>query len=116
MEDGAAQEEPRMSLRQTISELERACRANDPSVARQALMAWSSVRWPDLAGVGLEAMRRHCGEELWGEIERLNRAVYGRGAAEWRGEKLWKAFRNLSTSETKHTSRETVELEPLYRL
>ncbi|MGZ8219727.1 BatD family protein, partial [Methylomagnum sp.] len=53
--------------RQWVEAVERACRANDPTAARRALLGWASQRWPE-AGTG--ALERFCGGPLGREIDR----------------------------------------------
>jgi hypothetical protein len=99
--------------RQWAEAVERACRANDPAAAKRALVAWASRRWPES---GAEALGRRCGGALGREIDRLNRALYGGGGAEWRGAELWRCFKDYTAIKSEGKGGAAPVLEPLHRL
>lgn len=99
--------------RHWIEAVERACRANDPAAAKRALVAWASRRWPE---PGAEALARHCGGTMGREIDRLNRALYGGGGAEWQGAELWRCFKDAAVATPGGKGGAAPVLEPLHRL
>lgn len=107
-EAGATQSE-----RQLIEAVERACQADDPAAAKRALSAWASRRWPE---AGADALVRHCGGPLGREVERLNRALYSSGGADWRGADLWRCFRDYGGAAPSGKGGAAPVLEPLHRL
>ena len=106
--------EPAPSERRLVEAIERACRANDPAAARRALADWAAQRWP---GLRPDELERRAGGELGREIALLNRALYGNGGTEWRGEALWQAFKAYAEAgKPPEPTPARPELEPLYKL
>lgn len=101
------------SERRLVEAVERACRADDPVAAKRALLAWASRRWP---GAGADALARHGGGALGREIERLNRALYSSGGADWRGADLWRCFQDSAVAAPGGKGGAAPALEPLHRL
>ncbi|WP_348758298.1 BatD family protein [Candidatus Methylocalor cossyra] len=102
-----------VSERSLVMAVERACRADDPLAARQALWAWAARQWPDSPTGGAEELKRLGDGELGRELERLDRALYGRDAQPWQGEALWLKFRaQVAAGAAGDTA---AELEPLYK-
>jgi hypothetical protein len=103
------------SERPLIRAIERACRANDPAAARQALTAWSAFRWPESpAG----AMETRLGGVLGREIGLLNRSLYASSAGAWQGAALWDGFQEhvRAGKSAAQNNKGAPVLEPLYKL
>ncbi len=66
---------------------QRACSDNDPHAARQHLLAWASVVWPNHPPSGLNALARQLDDAKFAEpLRQLDRACYT--GSTWRGETL----------------------------
>jgi len=74
-------------------DLDRACAADDPAAARDALLALAAEPWPEDPPRTLLALAaRLDDEEARAAVAALDRALYA-GAETWRGEALRRAFR-----------------------
>lgn len=86
--------------------------ANDPKAVRQALLAWSSCRWPAAGLQDLEQLAERCGEPLAGELVRLGQVLYGRGSGSWQGKGLAEALE--SWLKQQQVRPQPAHLPPLY--
>ncbi len=98
-----------------IRELERACAANDPDAASQALLQWGGSKWPGNPVHSLGELAARLDGEMQSELHRLSRARYSRSGERWNGAALWQAFEANRRKRTQHRRRDTPQLEPLYR-
>ncbi len=74
--------------------LRRACLTDDTRAAREALLRWAAVNWPEHPPRGLMGLaERLAAEELRAELAALDRALYAPGRDTWRGEPLWRRAR-----------------------
>lgn len=70
--------------------LRRACRINDASATRRALIEWSRLHWNDAHISGLHHIEPRVGSpDLVSELARLDAAIFAEQAYAWRGERLW---------------------------
>lgn len=70
--------------------LRRACRINDASATRRALIEWSRLHWNDAHISGLHHIEPRVGSpDLVSEMARLDAAIFAEQAYAWRGERLW---------------------------
>jgi hypothetical protein len=82
-----------VSLRVARAQLVQACRADDPSAARAALLAWAAAAWPARPPHSLPELARRLSEEPAREaVLALDRALYGDGRARWDGAELQRAL------------------------
>ena len=109
----------RETLRERRSAVRQACQNNDAAAARDALMQWAHVIWPDdtptsLGQIG-ERYRNLGGAVVEQQILKLERALYTRDNV-WQGNLLWDAFdsQKIENADTKQHRRD--ELEPLHKL
>ena len=74
--------------------LRRACLSDDTRAAREALLRWAAVNWPEHPPRGLMGLaKRLAAVELRAELATLDRALYAPGRDPWRGEHLWRRAR-----------------------
>ena len=72
----------------TFAELKRACRANDPIAAHNALMHWLQQRWDRAETVTIHAFtKRYDDPQLAHELQSLERAAVSRSTS-WSGQPL----------------------------
>jgi len=100
--------------RAAFQTLQRACAANDEVQARQALLDWARVRWPERAPVTL-AVWSELGEAFRTEIEALQRVLYGNAGYAWNGEGLGRLCAELRLARSARKEKRPVALEPLYK-
>ncbi len=93
--------------------VKQACKQHQPQAAREALLQWAQGRWPQDPPLGLDAIAARSGGALADEISRLNQHLYGKGDGEWRGDALWKAFKQQQPDESSSQNEE--QLQPLFR-
>lgn len=82
------------SERRALVALRLACQQNDPTAARQALLTWARIRFDDSA-MGLDGLVAMASPELATQIRALNKALYGTATADWQGQALFAAARDL---------------------
>lgn len=101
-----------VNLNDSIKRLKQACSNDDAAAAKDALLDWGRQKF-DAANLG--AIASCCDARLRDEILLLNRVLYGRGADEWQGKRLFQAF---SENNARERIAQTIDssLEPLYRV
>ncbi len=83
---------PVLRRRRVLRELRRACLANDPRKAKNALLEWGRERWPGTPMNGLHQIQERMHLE---ELARLDAALYARDRREWDGRELWQSIGKL---------------------
>ncbi len=79
------------SLNAARHQIKLACLAGDARVARQALMAWAQIRWPDDVPSGLSELgQRLGGDDGRALLETLDRVIYAESGAVWDGAAAWR--------------------------
>lgn len=104
------------SSHSALAALRSACLANDAKAARNALIAWGTILWPDISVTGLKILVAKTGPPLSHELEHLNQSLYSETpSGEWCGQGLWLAVQareKQSAPKTKPSRKN--RLEPLY--
>jgi len=105
-------------IKQLRKEFTDACRNNDAAGAKNALLKWASVIWPENPPAGLmELARRISDDETTRELTTLNRVLYDHSAQEWQqGARLAELIRDLHRQKNHvySTSLSSYTLPPLY--
>lgn len=92
-----------------LTDLQSACRANQPGEARKALEIWA--RQQDNDGlIGLT----HQHPELAEALDELNACLFGQADHSWRGKPLWRAVRMVVQSSKRQAENGEPVLESLY--
>ena len=95
---GGAQDHAREAPQLPPASLRRACLADDARAAREALLQWAAVNWPECAPCGLMGLaQRLTDAELRAELATLDGALYAPSREPWRGEPLWQRARTQLT-------------------
>jgi hypothetical protein len=77
-----------------LAALQRACLAGDAHGAREALLQWSALSWPEGAPVSLQGLAdRLTDQQLRAQLVALDRALYASNPDPWSGESLWRHAR-----------------------
>ncbi|MCI0652864.1 MAG: BatD family protein [Methylococcaceae bacterium] len=104
------------SERRAIRDLKMACRDNAPLAAKEALLTWGSVQWPDSIPRNLAALAAQCDAKLGAEVLSLNQSLYSRAAGAWNGAGCWDAFSNYAGQQSRPKPiKRGVDLEPLFK-
>jgi hypothetical protein len=100
------------NLKEAVKSLKKACTKNNPSQAKDALLAWGKTKFNSN---NLSAIGSNCESTLQNEIHLLSQSLYSTQTNEWQGKNLLQAFKaNEGKKEVSDKVRD--ELEPLYRL
>ena len=77
--------------------LKKACHANDPKAAREAILRWARSRKNSPTSSSLEAVAIEVGGDLARELRVLDQALFARSAeAPWQGAQLFKLVRTFA--------------------
>lgn len=98
----------------SLNTVKKACQANEPQLAKDALLKWAEGFWPDNPPVSLGGIGQRLGDETQGEIEKLNRILYGSESAAWQGESLWQALARATINQPQREADRKQSLPPLY--
>lgn len=98
----------------SLSAVKKACQANEPQLAKEALLKWAEGFWPDNPPVNLGGIGQRLGDETQGEIEKLNRILYGSENTAWQGGSLWQALTRAAARPSQQDAGRKQSLPPLY--
>jgi len=106
-----------------VKELEKACRANHPKAAHQALLGWGAAAWPETPPLSLTALAERLAEgndrqreELETLFLELEQALYSPAGGSWEGKRFWQNLKPRLKVGTSRKGRQTdpERLPPLY--
>ena len=106
----------KLTQRALIKELKQACLANNPAGAKEKLMQWGRMVWPERPPASIGEVANRCTESLAVEIRLLNNALYSRTGGDWRGQDLWRAFEQEIKKIQDRPVRDKGKLEPLFKI
>jgi hypothetical protein len=104
-----------LSLSQTMKQLHQACRTNNPSTCKQALLNWGQQRHPEHSVMNLGQLGKRSGEPLQTEINQLERILYSSSSASWNGTNIARICQQLSLDPPAKKVTDDCTLEPLYK-
>ena len=104
------------NIKVIMKELKQACFTNNPTLAKDKLLQWSRIYWPDSPPVNLGEIARRSEGNLHQEIYRLNNSLYGKHAGNWTGATLWESFSKEWPKKDNSVKIKQGKLEPLYKL
>lgn len=81
-----------LSSKHAERELDRACRSDNATAARQALLNWARASGTESTALSLGALAQRFDGPLTEQIHLLERQLYGRAPSTWRGGALWAAW------------------------
>lgn len=91
---------PHRHLAASRKKLREACLANDPSAAKDALLAWANLQWPEAGILQINDITRVVRDAgLKRQLALLSEAVYQSGQHTWSGEPLWRCVVTLKNSQ-----------------
>lgn len=101
--------------RQSLASLERACLSGDARAAREALLRWAALNWPEHPPGSLQGLaERLVDGPLRAELKALDRALYAPAGDPWRGEPLWRRARHGLVGPAPATPEKQDDLPVLY--
>jgi len=96
------------------SRVQRACRANDPRAAREALLAWGVARWPEDPPRRLDTLARRLGPPAAGLLAELDRRLYAGEQGSWDGAAAWSGLGPALQTPQRAPKAATTPLPALY--
>jgi len=106
----------RHTLKRLARAVQRACKGNDPQAAKQALLLWARLYWPEQAPASLADVAAQSDPQLRRRIIQLNQCLYGQDQQDWLGDELHQAFIRFINNKPRRVYSGASKLEPLYRL
>ncbi|MCZ6476087.1 MAG: BatD family protein [Gammaproteobacteria bacterium] len=105
----------RMANRRLLRQLRGACDENDSRQARQLLLAWGELRFPDSSPRSLGALAALLPQDYARAVQELERDLYGPETGRWSGESLRAALANMNSVSRSFDITSSEDLLPLYR-
>lgn len=83
--------------REAYTALQQACQDNNPSKARDALLAWARLKWPEAQLLNLAELGKFIrNRQLKNQISKLSQTLYGKDKnPRWQGKDLWACILSL---------------------
>jgi hypothetical protein len=102
-----------LRITDAFKQLKKACEAEDRIGAREALKAFSLERWPNLDAEGRHSALK---DLLGGDLETLDRGLYGQAEAPWDGRTFFKRIEARLVEESQKPQKTAPNLlESLYK-
>ena len=77
------------------NQFEKACQANNPTSANQAILKWGQARWPEQHFTSSQDVARFLDAKAVNQaMDQLQAALYGANEQQWQGQALYQAFNN----------------------
>ncbi len=103
------------SNRKHLNKIQQACRNNDATATKKALLAWAKNRWPDKDINNINIIKELSDDEGFNAmLDALSHCLYGSAAPEWDGASFLEAFKSQSFDKKQYTE-PVGKLEPLYK-
>jgi len=98
-----------------LRQLKKACMKHEAAAAKEALLLWARIQWPETS-LGLGEIGKRLGEPAASEIAALNARLYGQSSKPWlHGSELWGAFEAaLSRLKSQKKRPRKERLSPMY--
>ena len=104
------------TTRALVKKIKQACLDNNPNRAKELLLDWGHLTWPDQPPASIGDIAGRSSEALATELRLLNNALYSRSSGNWQGRELWAVFEHdLMMSEEKSETNQG-KLEPLFKI
>jgi len=97
------------------SAVDKACARGDSIRAKDALLEWAAVRWPDQSITSLADIANVSSAEFSTQINALNSALYSPHTDNWEPKLLRSAFHAFISNKRKTAKMQDSILEPLYK-
>lgn len=113
------QKTERQNAEQVMKQLAKACLDNQPTEARDALLKWARLQWPEANLLNLTDVEKMVADtRLKEEINQLAQALYHdvRPQKTWQGPDLWAAITSFKSAKKKPENSKTTPLPPIHRL
>ncbi|MFL2554725.1 MAG: BatD family protein [Candidatus Rariloculaceae bacterium] len=105
----------RSTSRRLLQQIRRACDDNNGALARELLMAWGELRFPNAMVQSLGALAELLPGDLAGLVHDLDRCLYGPDASPWSGKELRVALAHFDSVSNVSNKKSNDHLLPLYQ-
>lgn len=108
----------KQTARQVLKQLHKACKQGQAAEARDALLSFARLKWPDETILSLAAIENKVADSfLQQQLKELSQFLYTQDSAKgiWRGEALWQALQRFQASKVP-IKMANAPLPPLHRL
>jgi hypothetical protein len=96
-------------------QLFRACRQDNPVLAKQQVLLWAARQWPELRYQGLLSISsRKLSGDLSKALIELDACLYQKSPAPWNGNRLWKSFWLFKLDSPSKIAQQSTGLPALY--
>ncbi|KTD76356.1 BatD family protein [Legionella waltersii] len=91
----------RRSYKKALHELNKACQKGEPEKARDAVLKWAALQWPDAPLLNLSDLARIVRDiHLKKQLNLLTQVIYkSHDKTLWRGDELWRAVKAVQKSD-----------------
>ncbi len=104
------------SISRVIKELKKACQDNEPFTAKDILIRWGSLKWPQDPPTSLGEIGKRSSPEFSPALSMLSNSLYSKKTDAWSGDRFWQVFSEQQKNERSRSVPDAGNLEPLYRL
>jgi hypothetical protein len=104
----------RGSYKQALNELNKACQKGEPEKARDAVLKWAALQWPDAPLLNLGDLAKIVRDiHLKKQLNLLTQVIYkSHDKTLWRGDELWRAVKAVQKNHV-GTKRKSNSLPPI---
>jgi len=105
-----------INAKAAIKKVKAACDGNNPQQAKDALIDWARMQWPESPPTSLGHIARRINGQLATELVNLNNVLYKPNSVSWNSSALWHAVSEFVTQQQKQQPEKALAIEPLFRL
>ena len=103
-----------VSLKTVEKTVQLACQRNLASAAKDALLQWGRLRYPEHNLNSIGELGRFMGGNVETQITTLSQSLYSQSNQHWQGQALWQALQEHQQQNSTKPSGKKTELSPLY--
>lgn len=101
--------------RKSLKQIKLACSNNNAIDAKNAVIEWGRLMWPNEKINNINSIKPYCNQELRLKLDELNHYLYGKQQQIWDGKAFLTCFES-QVFDKKADTKEKGELEPLYKV
>ena len=106
---------PGKLLKAVLSNLKSACKQDNPTAVRDALIEWAEAYWPHNPPHSLEEIASRLPDEPAQHIMQLSSSLYSAQTSGWDGNAIYRSISQLPVKKHETKTKSNDVLEPLYR-
>ena len=114
--EGMAKTEKQENRKHVINGLKRACQGNDPVAAKDCILKWAGIIWPESTPASLGQLEKRYTGRFSEQLCILSQTLYSARQQDWNGSEFFQAFEAVKQDAGKTEKEKAGGLEPLYKL